>query len=264
MKIVHLSDIHFGAVDAAAAGALPAYVRSLNADVLVVSGDFTQRGRAGQFRAAAEWVRSMGLPVVAVPGNHDVSVYAMWRRVSFPLTRFERWVGELPSSRKVLIGAPGFVGRIDCAWRWEFPGWRFVGLNSARRLAGDLKFPLTNGGLSERQMAIVEREAAGMAAGVQLAVVMHHPLLAPVGMEGKAGMTCRHAVEIVRRFSAGGVGLVLSGHLHRAYVTKVGGMMVVQAGTAISNRLRDEAPSFNVIGAGVVVHRFVEGQWKSG
>jgi 3',5'-cyclic AMP phosphodiesterase CpdA len=251
VKIAHLSDIHFGAQDPAATAALPGYLRSLQPDVVVISGDFTQRARAGQFAHAAEWVRSVGLPVLAVPGNHDLSVYAFWRRILFPLTRYERMAAVFSPSRDVLIPAPKILGRIDCAWRWDFPqfGWRFIGLNSARRLAADVRQPLTNGGLSERQIALVEREKSELAPNFSLAVIMHHPLGGVEQVPARAHeiLNARHIRD---RFQTAGVRLVLMGHWHRALPAGLRGkneVVLSQAGTAISARMRGEAQSFNFI-----------------
>ena len=52
MRILHLSDLHFGHHDAALAAGLAADIASQHPDLVVVSGDFTQIGSRSEFAAA--------------------------------------------------------------------------------------------------------------------------------------------------------------------------------------------------------------------
>src|SRR5690606_39266891 len=90
--IVHLSDIHFGRVDEALLEPLRNAVESAHPDLVVVSGDLTQRARRAQFRAAAAWLTTLPRPRLVVPGNHDVPLYDVVRRFVAPLARFRRYI----------------------------------------------------------------------------------------------------------------------------------------------------------------------------
>ncbi len=77
-RIAHLSDVHFGANDPEIVSATEAWLQQHQPDLVVISGDFTQRARVAQFREASAWLnrlRAAGHIILAVPGNHDVPLY---------------------------------------------------------------------------------------------------------------------------------------------------------------------------------------------
>src|SRR5271166_2836489 len=93
--IAHLSDLHFGRHDAAVAEALVADLAALRPDLVVISGDLTQRARRGEFAAARAFLDRLPAPFIAVPGNHDVPLYDLVRRTFRPLHRFARYITDL-------------------------------------------------------------------------------------------------------------------------------------------------------------------------
>ncbi len=90
--IVHLSDLHFGRIDPAVCRALAEDVSALNPDLVVVSGDLTQRAREHEFEEARVFLKSLPLPQLVVPGNHDVPLYNFVARFLRPLTRYQRYI----------------------------------------------------------------------------------------------------------------------------------------------------------------------------
>src|SRR5471032_1577415 len=86
--IVHLSDLHFGRVDAALLAPLRALVERLEPDVVVVSGDLSQRARSSEFIAARHFLDTLPQPQIVVPGNHDVPLYNVFQRVLSPLGKY--------------------------------------------------------------------------------------------------------------------------------------------------------------------------------
>ena len=73
--VVHLSDLHFGRVDDTLLEPLSRLVNELNPNVVVVSGDLTQRAKDEQFKQARAWLDTLPGPQIIVPGNHDLSLY---------------------------------------------------------------------------------------------------------------------------------------------------------------------------------------------
>ena len=92
--IAHLSDLHFGRTDEAVLPALIDTIREAKPDVVVVSGDLTQRARRREFRAARDFLSMLAFSQVIVPGNHDVPLYNVYMRAFHPLSRFRRFFGE--------------------------------------------------------------------------------------------------------------------------------------------------------------------------
>ena len=98
-RIAHLSDLHFGRHDDEIVTGLLRALKAIAPDIYVISGDLTQRARRAQFAAAKAFVdelRATGLPVIVVPGNHDVPLYDVARRFMRPLNRFRRYIEAKP------------------------------------------------------------------------------------------------------------------------------------------------------------------------
>jgi 3',5'-cyclic AMP phosphodiesterase CpdA len=227
--LVHLSDIHFGRVDARCLPALVRTIYGLAPDLVAVSGDLTQRARKSQFVPARDFLRQLPLPQVVVPGNHDVPLFNLAARFLRPFAGYRRYITD------------------DLEPVFQDAELMVVGLNSARSL------PFHGGGrLSEAQ---VTRAAVRLAAAPPDAVrivVTHHPFDLPQGhadhdLIGRSSMA-------MARLAAVGADLFLAGHLHVSHIGRTAeryqiaghSALVVQAGT-LSTRARGEANSFNVL-----------------
>jgi 3',5'-cyclic AMP phosphodiesterase CpdA len=231
-RLVHLSDLHFGAHDDQLVEAVEAAVGGLKPDLVVISGDFTQRARTEQFREACRFLERLqgrGHEVLGVPGNHDVPLYDVMRRFLSPLSRYRRFIDE---------SLCPFI---------ELPGVAVLGINTARSLT------FKDGRINRDQVDFIRETFDRTPADAVRILVTHHPLFAlTVGGEveravGRQGLALG-AVE------DSGVDVLLAGHAHHAssqdagdLVTRSGGVLVVQAGTATSTRVRHQEQSFNTI-----------------
>jgi len=231
-RLVHLSDLHFGAHDDRIVAAVEERIAELKPDLIVISGDFTQRARTDQFKEACrflERLRDSGNEVLGVPGNHDVPLYDVLRRFLSPLTRYRRFIDETLCP---------FV---------ELPGMAVLGINTARSLT------FKDGRVSESQVEFIRETFARTDPEVMRVLVTHHPLFAiPVG-EGVERAVGRQELALDAIEDAG-VDIVLAGHAHHAsshhasdLMTRAGGALVIQAGTATSTRVREQSQSFNLI-----------------
>jgi 3',5'-cyclic AMP phosphodiesterase CpdA len=232
--IAHLSDVHFGRHDPEIVAAVETFLAERRPDLVVISGDFTQRARVEQYRQASEWLERLeasGLVTLAVPGNHDVPLYDVFRRFARPLHRYKRYIDD---------DLCPFVEGDDVA---------VLGINTARSLT------IKDGSINHEQMAVI-RERFGAVGGKVKILVTHHPLFAmPIGDEGGLSKVVKRHGDALTAVADAGVDVLLAGHFHRTYaqsaremVETAGPALVVQAGTATSTRLRgDELQSFNML-----------------
>jgi 3',5'-cyclic AMP phosphodiesterase CpdA len=249
-RLIHLSDLHFGAHDPRLVDAVAARVDEEKPDLVVISGDFTQRARTEQFKLACEFLdrlREAGHDVLAVPGNHDVPLYDVFRRFLSPLTRYKRYIDDTLCPVHELAGVT------------------VVGINTARSLT------FSDGRINEEQMKFI-RETFGRSAPNALRVlVTHHPLFAlPVGETGEVKRAVGRSDLALDAAAESGVDVLLAGHHHTAsthsardLVTRAGPALVVQAGTATSVRLRDEEQSFNRLDIEGEVVTLTLQRWKN-
>jgi hypothetical protein len=86
--VLHLSDTHFGTEQPAVVEALVVLAARQRPDLVILSGDITQRARPAQFRAAKAFVDRLGAPVLAIPGNHDIALFDLWARIVRPYAGF--------------------------------------------------------------------------------------------------------------------------------------------------------------------------------
>jgi 3',5'-cyclic AMP phosphodiesterase CpdA len=92
VRLLHLSDIHFGAADQEALDAVKQFTAHVKPDGIIIAGDITQTGKRSEFEAARAWFDDLGFPVITAPGNHDTPVYHLPARVVAPFDRYERYM----------------------------------------------------------------------------------------------------------------------------------------------------------------------------
>ncbi|VDS09089.1 Calcineurin-like phosphoesterase [Paracoccus haematequi] len=222
-RIVHLSDLHFGFHRAALAEPLLARVNGAGADLVVVTGDVTHRGRRGQYAQAAAFLSRIRAPLMVVPGNHDVPLYNLAVRYLAPYAGFRRAMGRHLTPVRQVGGA------------------RVLGLNSVD------PFAVQRGIIRKGEIG---RLIGGLDPLATNIVALHHPLehLAQVDKE-----LARRAPQALSRLDRAGAQIVLSGHLHvwatgaMLEQTAHPGVLQIQAGTALCGRLSDRQNEFAVL-----------------
>lgn len=222
--LLQISDPHFGTERPHVVDALRRLHAQVHPDVVVVSGDITQRARRAQFDAARRFLDSLpGPALLVVPGNHDIPLFNIPGRVFAPYAGYTRAFG---APRDLIFDADA---------------WRIVCLVTTR------PWRHKHGELSVQQIDAVAREMAS-ARPLQLRVVVTHHPLAVVTASDRRNLV-RGREDAIERWIAAGVDLVLGGHIHLPYVTACAlpgtgrPLVVAQAGTAVSGRIRDEHPN---------------------
>ncbi len=212
--LLQVSDPHFGTERPAVVEALVRLALALKPQVLLLSGDITQRATRAQFAAARAFVQRLQVPhCVAVPGNHDIPLWHLPLRLMRPYARYEAAFGtELEPS----LEADDLLLLAVNTTRW----WRHK-----------------DGQLSAAQVERVARRLAQARPGQRRVVMVHQPLVV-TRSEDEKNRLHGHAAAL-RAWGAAGVDLIIGGHIHLPFVLPLaGGGWAVQAGTALSGRVR--------------------------
>ena len=227
--LVHISDLHFGRVNRAIVDALRAEVLKIRPDVLVISGDLTQRARSDEFADARTFLETLPFRQIIVPGNHDVPLYNVWARGVAPLSRYRRYI--TPEMEPYFADSEIAV----------------AGINTARSLT------FKGGRISRGQVARVCARMASLPKDVTRIIVTHHPFDLPTSSH--PGNLVGRAHMAMAGFARSRVDIFLSGHLHESatsesasrYKIRGHSALVIQAGTATSTRWRGEFNSWNLV-----------------
>ena len=219
--VLHLSDPHFGTENPQVVTALLALAAQQRPDVVVLSGDITQRARLAQFRSAKDFVDRLGAPVLAIPGNHDIALFDMWSRLFCPYAGFASAFGA------------------DLEPVHTTPDLLIVGVNTTRA------WRHKHGEVSASQIARVANVLATASAQQLRIVVVHQPVA--VLDAGERNNLLRGHAQATRAWAAAGADLVLGGHIHLPFTLQLQGLArrlwVVQAGAAVSRRTRAGVPN---------------------
>jgi 3',5'-cyclic AMP phosphodiesterase CpdA len=93
MRIAHLSDPHFGTAVPAVRGALLGELLANPPDLILVTGDITQRARRDQFVEARDFLRALPpVPKLCLPGNHDLPLFDVFTRALQPYDHYRRHI----------------------------------------------------------------------------------------------------------------------------------------------------------------------------
>lgn len=230
LTVLHTSDYQIGRPYLPkAADAMIELAESVGPDVVVASGDLTQRAKRSEFEGARELLDRFGdVPVVVTPGNHDVPVYRALERFTTPYRNWRRFSGspELDTVTRV-------------------PEATFVALSSAAPYRA-----VVSGRLRARQMAFAHRVFRQAPVEHHRIVVVHHHFVPVDG--GGAGRPLSGAVELLEEFEAMGVSAILGGHVHQLHMHpssiltgSARSVPVLSTGTATSRRGRGAEAAMN-------------------
>jgi 3',5'-cyclic AMP phosphodiesterase CpdA len=234
-SLLQVSDPHFGTERAQVVDALVQLAHRERPELLILSGDITQRARSAQFAAARRFVERLGIArVIAVPGNHDIPLFNLFARLFAPYRGYRHCFGA------------------DLEPQYESADLLVLAVNTTRWWRH--KHGMIDGAQIER---VARRLRSARPRQLRI-VVTHHPV--HVIREADVKNLLRGHSAALAAWSAAGAHIVLGGHIHLAHVRPVGGLWSVQAGTAVSTRVRHgRANSVNLIrhaGAACCVERW--------
>jgi 3',5'-cyclic AMP phosphodiesterase CpdA len=231
--IVHISDTHFGTEVPAVTDAALRCIRALRPEVVILSGDVTQRARAEEFRAAQNFLAELGTETLVIPGNHDIPLDRPLQRLFSPYAEYRRTFGER-----------------ECFWQGQRAA--IVGLDATSPLRH------TRGAVGLDHLSVtIEAARQKLASDAILIVAIHQPLHTAWDEDRKEVLIDSRDIACV--LSRLGADVVLSGHVHVPLATTSRAVnsalsrhfILAGAGTVVSRRTRSGTPnSFNTIQVG--------------
>jgi predicted phosphodiesterase len=94
MRLVHISDLHFGLHEQEIVEVFQRDIKALRPEVIIISGDLTQRAQPSQFQMMQHFLHHLPAKVLVVPGNHDVPLYKWFARVLYPFKAYNHYIGQ--------------------------------------------------------------------------------------------------------------------------------------------------------------------------
>ncbi len=230
--LLHLSDLHFGTERPACLTAIQEFCSEQQPELVVVSGDLTQRARYREFFHCKQFLDSLNCPYIVVPGNHDIPLYHVWDRIFNPFTRYQLFFGNMEMTL-------------------ETEHFYVIGVNSIRRRYH------TRGHISLEQIQQIDQILKQAPVDKIKIIAAHQPFYTPPddphGIKD-CPLLGRMALEV---WSQSGLKALLHGHLHQSAVFDLNSLyhlgaghpvLDIHAGTATSYRLHHAlSNSFNVI-----------------
>jgi 3',5'-cyclic AMP phosphodiesterase CpdA len=192
-RVLHVSDLHFGTrEDPAVERAVAALLAEVEPELVIASGDLTHRGRPEQHDRVARFLTSLGPPVLAIPGNHDIP-YTFPHRFTQPWAQFERlWQTTEP--------------------QYTSPTVHVVGLNSVR------PWRHQSGRVTDAQLGRATTRLRAAPAGALRIVTLHHQMVGAPWRSKKKPVARRN--HVLQQLVESGAELVLGGHIHQASISE--------------------------------------------
>lgn len=240
MKVaLHISDTHFGTERGLVVAALNRLALAQSPELVIASGDITQRAQQSEFDAARAFIDQLNIPArLVIPGNHDIPLFHLGSRLFTPYARYRRAFGE------------------DLEPIFDTPDLLVIGVKTTRR------YRHIEGEVSKAQISRVASRLR-QASMTQLRIVVTHQPVHVMLPEDEKNLLNGHN-EAILRWADAGVDLIFGGHIHRPFVCSLYDRIAnlsrrvwaVQAGTALSSRTRfDAGNSVNLIRYGFASSR---------
>jgi len=244
-RLIHISDLHFGRVRPELLKSLREEIQNAKPDLLVVSGDLTQRARHSEFKEACHFLQSLPVRKLVVPGNHDIPLWNIFLRLTDPMRRYQKYITE------------------DLAPFYDDDEISVQGVTTAhgKTIAG--------GRFGAQALQRIIDHWSQLPPHVLKILVSHHPfeLLTSEKRIDRWGYRIHHPIDIDLTHQAD---LILSGHFHQGdafpteqvFLNPHRSVIAIQAGTAMSSRLRGETNSYNLIETRPGSVRFEKRTWQ--
>ncbi len=231
-----MSDLHLGAregLDHALEPGMRGLLERVQPELLIASGDLTHHGRAAEHEAAAGYLESLGVPLLVIPGNHDIPPFSPARFTRTWRDFNRQWQTTSPVYSSATL--------------------QVIGLNSVRPL-GYQRGRIRNADLERAERLLAEAQP-----GALRVVAIHHQLAGAPWRLRKLPLISRS--RVLARLADAGAELIVGGHTHQAEVSERRDFEVLEGDSrpcvlATAPGLGRPRPGRRYEARGAFVHRF--------
>ncbi|MBA3535515.1 MAG: metallophosphoesterase [Tatlockia sp.] len=222
MRIIQISDLHFGMHNPQIIESFLKDIELLKPDLILISGDITQRAREQQYILIQNFLKRFSQPYLIVPGNHDIPLNPI-HRLYQPFKRYKRYISS------------------DLESHFSNAEVNILGVNSVNR------FKIKDGRLSKSTLNRIRNHFSADSEQLNI-LFFHHNLNYFSGMHHPLN----NADEFINYLKESPIHIVCTGHLHYANIKIIDKnqyeqFALLHAGTLFCKRSRDNMNSFYVI-----------------
>lgn len=223
MKIIHISDLHFGMNNSQIMNAFFQDIELIKPELIIISGDLTQRAKKKQFLALLAFLQKLSATVLIVPGNHDIPAYNLFERLFAPFRAFKHYIGNRYQSF--------FTNSITT----------ILGVNSVNPWA------IKDGKLAKKRLIDIKTYFSQEKKAINI-LFFHHNFAHIKGMH----KPLENDEQFLSYLKNSEVNIVCTGHLHYAKVSVLyknndKPCLILHAGTLLCTRSKDGLNSYYVI-----------------
>lgn len=222
MKIIHISDLHFGMHNPAIINPFLENLAALKPDEIIISGDLTQRARHEQYQLLQLFLKQLPAPVLIVPGNHDIPLYNVFSRFCNPFKRYNQYISSQ-------LNANFYNEEVN-----------ILGVNSVT------PYKIKDGALAHQTLNQIKNHFSSTSGQLNI-LFFHHNLNYFSGMHHPLN----DATEFISYLKDSPIHIVCTGHLHYATVKFIsknqGSCALLHAGSLCCLRTKDQMNSFYLI-----------------
>ncbi len=222
MKIIHISDLHFGMNNLLIIEKFLIEVEELNPQVIIISGDLTQRASQEQYQLMHQFLKKLPGNVLVVPGNHDIPVNP-FARLFRPFKLYKHYISP------------------QLEVRFANDEVNILGVNSAT------PYKMKDGILNNKTINLIKNHFSGQDERLNI-LFFHHNLNYFSGMHHPLN----NAEEFIDYLKESPIHIVCTGHLHYANIKIIAKnaneqCAILHAGSLSCLRTRDKTNSYYVI-----------------
>lgn len=223
MRIIQISDLHFGMHNADIIQPFLIDLQQLKPELIIISGDLTQRGKSEQYLLLQQFLQQLPVPYLAVPGNHDIPLYNLVARATSPFKHYKKYVSPQ-------LGSSFINSEVN-----------ILGVNSVD------PYKVKDGTLTEKTIAQIKNHFAPDT-GLLNILFFHHNLHYFSGMHHPLN----NAEEFISYLKDSSIDIVCTGHLHYSTLKLIrknnkGQCAILHAGSLLCERSKDKMHGFYVI-----------------